>query len=67
MAPGAEGIHAVELANAMLYSSLLGSTVELPLDSAAYAGRLAQLIAGSTLKKTTIAGLNEDFTQSFKR
>jgi predicted dehydrogenase len=67
VASGAEGIHAVELANAMLYSSLLGSTVELPLDSAAYAGRLAQLIAGSTLKKTTIAGLNEDFTQSFRR
>ena len=35
IAPGAEGIHSVELANVMLYSSLIGQTVELPMDSAA--------------------------------
>src|SRR6185503_16789742 len=36
IAPGKEGIHSVELANVMLFSSLLGRTVELPMDSAAY-------------------------------
>ena len=36
IAPGEEGIHSVELANVILYSSLLGQTVELPMDSAAY-------------------------------
>ena len=37
IAPGEEGIHSVELANVMLYSSLLGETVELPMNSAAAA------------------------------
>jgi len=32
IAPGQEGIHSVELANVMLYSSLTGQTVELPLE-----------------------------------
>jgi predicted dehydrogenase len=32
--PGEDGIHSVELANVMLYSSLLNQTVELPMDSA---------------------------------
>ena len=36
IAPGEEGIHSVELANVILYSSLMDQTVELPMDSAAY-------------------------------
>src|SRR5215467_13691335 len=32
IAPGEEGIHSVELANAILYSSLIEETVQLPLD-----------------------------------
>lgn len=35
IAPGAEGIHSVELANVMVYSSLLGETVALPMDGGA--------------------------------
>ena len=34
--PGAEGIHSVELAHVMLYSSVLNETVDLPMNSAAY-------------------------------
>ncbi len=44
IAPGAEGIHALELANAMTYSSLLNETVELPLDGAAWENKLKQLM-----------------------
>jgi predicted dehydrogenase len=67
IAPGAQGIWSVELANAMLYSSLLGQTVELPLDSAAYEAKLKQLIAESKFEKKVVAVQGEDFTQSFHR
>jgi predicted dehydrogenase len=67
IAPGEQGIHSVELANVMLYSSLLGQTVELPMDSAAYEKKLDQLIAGSKIEKKVVAVSNEDFTKSFKR
>ena len=42
--PGEEGIHSVELANVMLYSSLINQTVELPMDSGAFEKNLQQLI-----------------------
>jgi predicted dehydrogenase len=67
IAPGAEGIHSVELANVMLYSSLLGQTVELPMDSAAYERKLQQLIAESKLEKKVVKVEGEDFTKSFHR
>ena len=67
IAPGEEGIHSVELANVMLYSSLLGQTVELPMDSAAYEKKLQQLIAESKLVKKVVEVSNEDFTKSFHR
>ncbi len=67
IAPGEEGIHSVELANAILYSSLVAATVELPMDSAAYEKKLNQLIAGSKLEKKVVEVSNEDFTKSFNR
>ena len=67
IAPGAEGIHSVELANVILYSSLINQAVELPMDSAAYEKQLNQLIAGSKIEKKVVAVSNEDFTASFKR
>lgn len=47
IAPAEEGIHSVELANAMLYSSLTDSTIELPLDGQAYEAKLLELINNS--------------------
>ena len=47
IAPAAEGIHSVELANAMLSSTFTGKTVELPLDGKAYARLLKKRIASS--------------------
>ena len=67
IAPGEEGIHSVELANVILYSSLIDQTVALPMDSAAYETKLNQLIAGSTIQKKVVAVSGEDFTKSFKR
>lgn len=51
IAPGEEGIYSVELANAMLYSTFTGRTIELPLDASDYERHLTKLIAGSKLKK----------------
>jgi predicted dehydrogenase len=67
IAPGPEGIHSIELANVMLYSSLLGQTVELPMDSAAYEKKLHQLIAESKHEKKVVEVVGEDFTKSFNR
>ncbi len=47
IAPGAEGMYALELANAIVLSSLLNQTVELPLDGAAWEKKLNGLIASS--------------------
>jgi predicted dehydrogenase len=67
IAPGAEGIHSVELANVILYSSLLGQEVKLPMDSAAYERKLNELIATSKIQKKVVEISNEDFTKSFNR
>ena len=66
IAPGEEGIHSVELANVMLFSSLLNDTVELPMDSAAYEKKLNQLIAESRHEKKVVEVVGEDFTKSFR-
>ncbi len=65
--PGEEGIHSVELANVILYSSLIGETVELPMDSAAFEKRLKELIAGSTMEKKVVVIEGEDIAKSFRR
>lgn len=67
IAPGAEGIHSVELANVMVYSSLLNQTVELPMESAGWEGKLNQLIAESTVQKKVVKVEATDFTSSFRR
>jgi predicted dehydrogenase len=67
IAPGEEGIHSVELANVILYSSLIGQPVELPMDSVAYEQQLNQLIAGSKIEKKVVAVSNEDFAKSFRK
>jgi predicted dehydrogenase len=68
IAPGEEGIHSVELANVILFSSLLGQTVELPMDSGAYERKLQELIAQSKIEKKKVVEIkNDDFTQSFHR
>ena len=67
IAPAAEGLWSVELANAILYSSLIGQTVELPLDGEAYEKKLKQLITESRFEKKAVKKVAEDFEKSFGR
>lgn len=67
IAPGAEGMHSVELANSMVYSSLLGLPVELPLDGAAWERELQRLIGASKFQKEVREMTTDDFAQSFRR
>jgi len=67
IAPGEEGINSVELANVMIYSSLLGQTVELPMDGAAWEKKLNQLIAESKIEKKVVKVATDDFTSSFRK
>jgi predicted dehydrogenase len=67
IAPGEEGINSVELANAMVYSSLLGQTVELPMNGAAWEKKLNQLIAESKIEKKVVKVATDDFTSSFRK
>ena len=70
IAPAAEGIHSVELANAIVFSSAHNQTVELPLDSVTYEKFLQNCIAISRHKKKATPASSasaEDFTESFGR
>src|SRR5881394_1783748 len=67
IAPGEDGLHSVELANGMLYSSLLGQTVELPMDGGAFEKKLQQLIAESKFEKKVVEIKADDFAKSFNR
>lgn len=68
IAPAREGIHSVELANAMIFSSFEDKTIELPLNAKAYEKFLKKKISSSTFKKVVkLADANEDFSKSFAR
>jgi predicted dehydrogenase len=66
IAPAAEGLHSVELANAMLLSSHLGKRLTLPLNATAYANLLKKRIATSRFKKTVVrVDASQDIGNSF--
>ena len=67
IAPGAEGLGSVELANVMVYSGLLNETVDLPMDGAAWETELNELIANSTHEKQVVEISSEDFAASFRK
>lgn len=67
IARGEEGIHSVEMANAMLYSSMSGTTVDLPLNGEVYEAFLKKLIRKSKfVKKTVKAGPATDMSKSWR-
>lgn len=68
IAPAAEGIRSIELANAILLSSWKGQTIKLPMDSAEYAAQLQHRIDTSThVKKPRAVKISgDDFSKSFK-
>jgi predicted dehydrogenase len=67
IAPAADGIRSIELANAMIQSAWEERTVELPLDGARYEAALAAKIAASTVTKTKppAGAATNDFSKSF--
>lgn len=67
LSPGVEGVHAVELANAIVYSSLLARTIQLPMDSSGWEAKLNELIANSPVKKKVVRAVAGDVSASFKR
>jgi predicted dehydrogenase len=67
IATGYDGMGSVELANVLLYSSLIGQTVQLPLDSAVWETKLNELIANSTTRKKVVKIQSDDFTASFRK
>ncbi|HAV64570.1 MAG TPA: oxidoreductase, partial [Verrucomicrobiales bacterium] len=54
IAPGAEGMGSVELANVLLYSSLIDQTVQMPMDGQAFEKKLQELIANSKFEKKVV-------------
>jgi len=67
IAPAEEGVHSVELGNAMLYSSLTGRPVELPLDGEAFERELKKLIETSTYVKEEVVEADVDMKESFSK
>lgn len=65
IAPGVEGIHSVELANAMLYSAWTDSTVSVPLDASAYEAALMEKIATSRYEKKLVEDAKVDMANSW--
>ena len=65
IAPAEEGINSVELANAILYSSLCGKPVDLPLDSAVFEEQLMELIETSDFEKGEVIKAEVDMGDSF--
>lgn len=67
IAPGADGMHSVELANAIVLSSIQGQTLSLPMDSAAWEVELQERIRNSRFEKVVREVSADDFAQSFRR
>jgi len=67
IAPGSEGLYSVELANAIVHSSLTGETLDLPMDGKLWESKLQELIASSRHQKEVRSAATEDFTASFRR
>jgi predicted dehydrogenase len=67
LSPAAEGIHSVELANAILLSAWTGAPVDLPLDGAVYEQALQQRIATSKPKAKPAVAAVADLSKSFNR
>ncbi len=67
VAPAEDGIHSVELANAMLLSSFRDQPISIPVDGAEYAAELKKKIESSTFRKAEPTKTNsvDDFSKSF--
>ncbi|MFZ2654646.1 MAG: Gfo/Idh/MocA family oxidoreductase [Victivallales bacterium] len=67
VARGEEGINSIELANAMIYSSIKAKTVEFPLNASEYAKVLNGLVKTSKYQKKQVKAGKADFAASFSK
>lgn len=65
IAPAVEGIYSLEFGNAIMLSSFLGRTIDLPLDAVAYAEKLQELIDNSNFKQLVVERGYSDMENSF--
>jgi len=65
IAPAPEGIRGLSLGNAIMLSSFLKQTVELPFDDDLYADKLAELARTSRFQKTVRLQGDTDLSKSF--
>jgi predicted dehydrogenase len=65
--PGEEGLHELELGNAILMSGLIKQPVQIPMDRPAYDRLLKDLIAKSTFKKPEVRKAKVDMEKSFHK
>ncbi len=65
IAEATEGVNSVELGNAMLLSSILGKTLELPLDSAMVEKEFKKLIKDSKFEKKVVKSTEASMGKSF--
>ncbi len=63
--PALEGIHQIELGNAIMFSSFTGKPVELPMDADAYAAEIAERARHSRFQKVFHLKDPADITNSF--
>ena len=66
IAPAAEGLHSLSLANSMLLSTWENREVELPLDHSAYQVQLDKHVANSQLREKADIEVNVDMSQSYR-
>ena len=64
--PAVEGLHSVMLGNAIMLSSFLDRTVELPIDGDLYERKLVELVQRSRFQKTARDVSDLDMSKSFR-
>jgi hypothetical protein len=66
IAPAADGLHSLALANAMLLSTWESREITFPLQSKAYQGALDQRISASSLREKTNTEVHVDMSASYR-
>jgi predicted dehydrogenase len=66
IAPAEDGLNSLELAGAMIYSTWIDDTVQLPLDSAAYESAINERIARSKPREVVKTAAKVDMSKSYR-
>jgi len=66
IAPASEGLRSLELAGAMIYSTWINDSVQLPLDSAAYEAAIEEKVAQSKPREVVKTAAKVDMSKSYR-